>query len=310
MLAILVGAPGQPERAAAQSSATRADLVRLPFPRDDGTLTPTTFERGYSLMTLVYDTLMLRDASGAPQPWLARSLRKSDGGRRITLRLRGGVRWHDGRPLTASDVAFTFDFVAARPHPRFTPQLLDVEQVKAVDRLTVEITLREPAPGFPAQPLADLPILPRHLWEDLPEGSPAARAGARAILLSGRVAEQTVLDDAGSGAADDLSRVTQVARQMVCDLGMSDALGALSYGHGANENGHSEETARVIDAETRKLVNEAEERSRRVLAGMRVAFDRVAEGLIEHETLSADAFRGLLDDGSGQSPARGAAPVG
>jgi len=168
-LAALAGAPRQLERASAQSSAIRADVVRLPFPRDDGALTPTTFKRGYPLMTLVYDTLMWRDASGAPQPWLVRSLRKSDGGRQITLRLRDGVRWHDGRPLTASDVAFTFDFFAARPHPRFTPQLLDVQQVRAVDPLTVAITLGEPAPGFADQPLADLPILPRHIWEGLPE---------------------------------------------------------------------------------------------------------------------------------------------
>ena len=131
-----------------------------------------------------------------------------------------------------------------------------------------------------------------------------------AVLLSGRVAEQTVLGDAGSGAADDLSRVTQVARQMVCDLGMSDALGALSYGNGAAGNGYSDETARLIDTETRKLVTEAEERSREVLAGMRAALDRVAEGLIEHETLSADAFRALLDQGSGERPGPGEAPVG
>ena len=132
-----------------------------------------------------------------------------------------------------------------------------------------------------------------------------------AILLSGRVAEQTVLGDAGSGAADDLSRVTQVARQMVCDLGMSEAVGALSYGNGASGNGYySEETARLIDAETRKLVGEAEERSRQVIAGERAAIDRVAEALIEHETLSADAFRALLDEGSGERPAPGAAPVG
>jgi peptide/nickel transport system substrate-binding protein len=159
-----------PSVAEAQS---RAELVRLPVPRYDGTLTPYTFEIGYPLVTLVYDTLLWRDAEGVPRPWLARSVTRSDGGRRLTIRLREGVRWHDGRALDAEDVAFTFQYVAGRFHPRFTAQLADVEQVQATDRLTVTIDLRRPSLGFDDQPLADLPILPRHLWEGLPAGRDA-----------------------------------------------------------------------------------------------------------------------------------------
>jgi len=146
-------------------------LVRLPLPKYDGTLTPYTFEIGYPLVTLVYDTLLWRDKGGVARPWLAQSVKRSAGGRRLTIRLRDGVRWHDGRPLTAADVAFTFDFVARRYHPRFTPQLTDVEQVRAANRLTVTVDLRRPSLGFDDQPLADLPILPRHLWQGVPEGS-------------------------------------------------------------------------------------------------------------------------------------------
>jgi len=86
------------------------------------------------------------------------------------IRLRLGLRWHDGRSLTAADVAFTFDYVASRFQPRFTPQLVDVERVRATGRLTTTIDLRRPSLGFDDQPLADLPILPRHLWRGLPEG--------------------------------------------------------------------------------------------------------------------------------------------
>ena len=143
-------------------------LVRVPFPQDERNLTPYTFELGYPLMTLVYDTLMWRDARGVPRPWLARSVSRSGGGRTITVRLRDGARWHDGRPVTAADVAFTFEHVAARPHPRFTPQLRNVESVAAPDDGTVVIRLREPSLGFLDQPLADLPILPRHIWDGLP----------------------------------------------------------------------------------------------------------------------------------------------
>ncbi|MDP8943464.1 MAG: ABC transporter substrate-binding protein [Actinomycetota bacterium] len=144
--------------------------LRFPFPQDDGSLTPYTFELGYPLVTLIYDTLMWRDARGVPRPWLARSVTTGPDGRRVTIRLRPGVRWHDGVPLTAQDVAFTFRFVAGHPHPRFSPQLAEVRRVEATDRLTVAISLARPSLGFPDQPLADLPILPRHRWATLPAG--------------------------------------------------------------------------------------------------------------------------------------------
>lgn len=142
----------------------------VPFPQDDGTLTPYTFELGYGLMTLVYDTLLWRDSSGTPQPWLARSVVTSRDGRRVTIRIRAGARWHDGRRVTARDVAFTFRRFRARFHPRFTPQLEAVRRVRAADDSTVRIELRHPSLGFRDQPLADMPILPRHIWRRLAPG--------------------------------------------------------------------------------------------------------------------------------------------
>jgi peptide/nickel transport system substrate-binding protein len=156
--------------APAAMAQDRAEVVRIPFPEEEGTLTPYTFEVGYQLMTLIYDTIMWRDAGGVPRPWLAESVTRSNDGRQVTIKLRDGIRWQDGRPLTASDVGFTFDFVRTHPHPRFTPQLDDIELVEVVDERTVVITLRRPALGFFDQPLSDLPILPRHIWEGLPEG--------------------------------------------------------------------------------------------------------------------------------------------
>jgi peptide/nickel transport system substrate-binding protein len=150
-----------------------AVTVEIPFPRDPGTLTPLTFTLGYPLLTLVYDTVTWRDAAGVPRPWLARSLETLDGGRRVVVRLRPGVRWHDGRALTARDVAFTYDLMRERRHPRFAPQLEAIASVRARDARTVEFVLRHPSIGFADQPLADVPILPAHLWRGL-------RAGLRA----------------------------------------------------------------------------------------------------------------------------------
>ena len=153
---------------ASSALAQQRPLLRISFPREDGSLTPYTFRNGYSLMTLVYDTLTWRDAGGVPRPWLARSVRR-DGPRRVVVKLRRGVRWHDGRPLTAQDVVFTYRYVARRPHPRFTQQLSDVASVTAPDDDTVVFDLARPSLGFLDQPLADVPILPRHLWERVPQ---------------------------------------------------------------------------------------------------------------------------------------------
>lgn len=142
--------------------------MRFPFPQEDGTLTPYTFELAYPLMTLVYDTLLWRDAAGVPQPWLAEAVEVSADGRRVTVRLREGAAWHDGPPVTSEDVAFTFSYVRSHPHPRFTGEVRMVERVETPDPRTAVIVLRQPSPGFLDQPLADLPILPTHLWKDLP----------------------------------------------------------------------------------------------------------------------------------------------
>ncbi|MDP1848101.1 MAG: ABC transporter substrate-binding protein [Solirubrobacteraceae bacterium] len=153
--------------AAGMAAAAGPKPLRIAFPSEDGSLTPYTFETGYPLMMLVYDALMWRDAAGTARPWLASSVRRGAGGRSVTVRLRSGVRWHDGRPFSAADVVFTYRHMAARAHPRFTPQLRDIESVTAPDARTVVFTLRRASLGFEDQPLADVPILPRHRWTAL-----------------------------------------------------------------------------------------------------------------------------------------------
>lgn len=159
--------------AAAPVAAQDARTVRVSFPSEDGSLTPYTFKTGYPLVMLVYDSLAWRDEDGVARPWLASSIRRDTGGRRVTVRLRGGISWHDGRPFSADDVVFTYRHLTARTHPRFTPQLRDIASVSAPDARTVVFSLRRASLGFEDQPLADVPILPRHLWEGLPAGQSA-----------------------------------------------------------------------------------------------------------------------------------------
>jgi ABC-type transport system substrate-binding protein len=153
--------------------AQTARVLHLTVPADDGSLTPYTFDGAYPYVTLIYDTLMWRDAEGIPKPWLARSVETSPDGRTVTLRLADGAKWHDDQPVTSDDVAFTFGYVKDHPHPRFTPELDAVDRVDTSDPLTAVVHLRQPSPGFADQPMSDLPILPAHLWRPLPAGKVA-----------------------------------------------------------------------------------------------------------------------------------------
>ncbi|MDQ4048885.1 MAG: AAA family ATPase, partial [Actinomycetota bacterium] len=125
-----------------------------------------------------------------------------------------------------------------------------------------------------------------------------------ATLLGGRVAEELVFGQPGSGAADDLARVAEIARTMVRELGMSKTVGALAYVDGDGQNGHgasySDETARLLDAEARAFVAEAEGRARELLEAGRDGLDRVAELLLEREVVSSAE----IEDVIGGAPAR------
>ena len=122
--------------------------VRIAIPRVDPGLTPYQVEVNVDLMHLIYDTLTWRNQEGEPIPWLAEAVEVSEDGRSATVRLRKGARWHDGTPVTAADVAFTYRLFRDRPHPRFTPQLEAVESVQEVDARNVRFDLRHPTLGL------------------------------------------------------------------------------------------------------------------------------------------------------------------
>ncbi len=123
-------------------------------------------------------------------------------------------------------------------------------------------------------------------------------------LLGGRAAEELVFDDITSGAANDLERVTQLARTMVTRLGMSEALGPLVYGKKeelvflgkeiAEQRDYSEAVAEQIDAEVRQLVNRAYTEAKAILEKYRDKLDAVAQRLLEVETLTREEFEALF----------------
>lgn len=124
------------------------------------------------------------------------------------------------------------------------------------------------------------------------------------ILMGGRAAEKTVLDDYSNGASNDLSQATQLARRMVCQWGMSNTLGPVTYPRGephpflgrelAESREFSEDTARIIDEEVRALLRQAEERAFELILQERESLEALADALLEHETLDDTDINDLL----------------
>ncbi len=134
-----------------------------------------------------------------------------------------------------------------------------------------------------------------------------------AVMMGGRAAEELVFDTATSGAEDDLQQVTKLARKMVLDWGMSEALGRMSPGGRrqqvflgeeiAQQREYSDETAREVDKEVQGLVEASYRRAREVLEEHRDALDRMAERLIEEEELTGDQVLEIVDGGEESGPA-------
>ena len=134
-----------------------------------------------------------------------------------------------------------------------------------------------------------------------------------AIIMGGRVAEELIfgLENVTSGASSDIQQATRLARAMVTQWGYSDKLGKVAYGDNQEEVflGHSvarqqnvsEETARIIDAEVRRFVEDGFNEARRILTERADDLETLAKGLIEYETLSGEEIKNLL---AGKPPVR------
>ncbi len=127
-----------------------------------------------------------------------------------------------------------------------------------------------------------------------------------AMTFGGRLAEELIFgpENVTTGAANDIRQATELARRMVTEWGMSEKLGRLRYtdnqeevflGHSVTQQKSvSDATARIIDEEVRRIVEEAEARARTILADHRDDLEKVANALLEYETLSGDEVRALL----------------
>jgi cell division protease FtsH len=178
-----------------------------------------------------------------------------------------------------------------------------------------------------ADPVHKVTIIPRGMalgvTQQLPEGdrhnyTKEYLLGQISILMGGRIAEETFLGNITTGASNDIEKATELARAMVCEFGMSE-LGPLTFGKKeeqiflgreiAQHRDYSEETSIRIDSEVRKIVTEQYERARRIIEENRDTMVRLAEVLLEHESLDGVQIRrivaGLTIDDTGESGDRG-----
>ncbi len=119
------------------------------------------------------------------------------------------------------------------------------------------------------------------------------------VSLAGFIAEEMVFDDVTTGPSNDLEVLTNLARSMVARWGMSEKLGTVALDtekSSFSEKPYSEDTARQIDEEVRKIIEVAKDKARRILEEKRELLDRIARELIEKETIERDEFEALLKE--------------
>ena len=127
-----------------------------------------------------------------------------------------------------------------------------------------------------------------------------------AVAMGGRIAEEIIFghDKVTSGASSDIDMVTKMAKNMVTKYGMSEELGTIAYGENEEEvflgrsvtkqQNMSEETAKKVDAEVKKIVDKGYERAKRVLTDKIDDLHKLAKALLVYETLSGDEIRDLI----------------
>ena len=125
------------------------------------------------------------------------------------------------------------------------------------------------------------------------------------VLLGGRSAEEIAFGEISTGAQNDLMRATDIARAMVTEFGMTDALGVVSYdGHrqqafienpfARDRGNYAEETALQIDTEIKRILTEAHEKARQILRDHRDILDRLSERLLEKEVIEAEELKAIM----------------
>jgi peptide/nickel transport system substrate-binding protein len=188
LLASGCGSDSGGKRQSAGQTTHPATVARLRFAGGDyGYPSPFAYVRGAGLImaSYVFDTLLWQDSTGHAIPWLAKEWSHSADGLEWRFTLRDNAKWHDGQPVTADDVKFSFDYVttgAAASVSRLAPSL-DLKEVVVESPAVVVIRLNKPTAVFEEDVAMRLFVIPRHVWAAVTD--PAKFRGAGAVMGSG-----------------------------------------------------------------------------------------------------------------------------
>jgi len=153
------------EAPAATASPEPTKPLTVLIDNDEGPITPANFNTfiGGWMVGWVYDSLYIQSPDFQPIPALATSATPSEDGLTWDIKLREGVKWHDGEPFTSKDVIFSYDFLVKAGRAN---NLAAIESTEANGDYGLIIHLKNPQPFFLAEGLAATYILPEHIWKD------------------------------------------------------------------------------------------------------------------------------------------------
>jgi len=163
-----------------------------------------------------------------------------------------------------------------------------------------------------ADPVHKVTIIPRGkalgLTMQLPEEDKLSHSKSYlfnnlCILLGGRIAEELAFGDVTTGAGNDIDRVSDLARKMVCEWGMSEEIGTITFKSASPAPGYpgpliSEATAKEIDGAVKSLINSAYETTKKILSGNRKILDAMTQALLDHETIITEDIKKIVKENS------------
>jgi peptide/nickel transport system substrate-binding protein len=115
---------------------------------------------------LIWDRLMRIGPDGLAKPYAAESVTWEDN-KNVVVKIRSGMTWHDGKPVTTEDVKYSFEVTKSGESPMYAPFGARITEVKVVDDTTVKFTLSEPWAAFEVASLAKINLIPKHVWEPI-----------------------------------------------------------------------------------------------------------------------------------------------
>ncbi|MEM4485588.1 MAG: ABC transporter substrate-binding protein [Sulfolobales archaeon] len=120
----------------------------------------------WNILKLVYDSLVRLGPDGRIIPWLAESINVVNN-TVVDVRIRNNARFHDGTPITADDVVFTYNYYIRIQYAYFRPYYVNIQEVIKLDNYTIRFILKKPDATFLTNTLYMIPILPKHVWENI-----------------------------------------------------------------------------------------------------------------------------------------------